>query len=106
MRLLDLRCRSFSLGCGIGYGYLHRIPTRPALPDASRADVGPVKDPAQDPAPTATPQPAADAGQRTIAAVLEIYFLRVILLLVDCRCARRAGSGGDDARLARRGSCG
>lgn len=20
----------FSLGCGIGYGYLHRIPTRPA----------------------------------------------------------------------------
>ncbi|XP_047424316.1 Golgi reassembly-stacking protein 1-like [Mugil cephalus] len=23
-----------SLGCGIGYGYLHRIPTRPAQPDA------------------------------------------------------------------------
>lgn len=22
----------FSLGCGIGYGYLHRIPTRPVQP--------------------------------------------------------------------------
>lgn len=26
----------FSLGCGIGYGYLHRIPTRAALPVSSR----------------------------------------------------------------------
>lgn len=25
-----------SLGCGIGYGYLHRIPTRAALPVSSR----------------------------------------------------------------------
>lgn len=24
---------NFSLGCGIGYGYLHRIPTRPAQPN-------------------------------------------------------------------------
>lgn len=23
----------FSLGCGIGYGYLHRIPTRPVQPN-------------------------------------------------------------------------
>ena len=25
----------FSLGCGIGYGYLHRIPTKPKNPDPS-----------------------------------------------------------------------
>ncbi|XP_034415462.1 Golgi reassembly-stacking protein 1-like isoform X2 [Cyclopterus lumpus] len=27
-----------SLGCGIGYGYLHRIPSRPALPQSSMID--------------------------------------------------------------------
>ncbi|TNN88308.1 Golgi reassembly-stacking protein 1 [Liparis tanakae] len=28
-----------NLGCGIGYGYLHRIPTRPALPQSSVIDM-------------------------------------------------------------------
>lgn len=28
-----------SLGCGIGYGYLHRIPTRPALPNTQNKNV-------------------------------------------------------------------
>lgn len=65
--LLDLRCLSFSLGCGIGYGYLHRIPTRPVLPVGSQADVGPVKDSTQDPAPTSSSQPAVDSGCHIIA---------------------------------------
>lgn len=29
----------FSLGCGIGYGYLHRIPTRPVQPNAQNKNV-------------------------------------------------------------------
>lgn len=29
----------FSLGCGIGYGYLHRIPTRPVLPNDQNQSV-------------------------------------------------------------------
>lgn len=29
----------FSLGCGIGYGYLHRIPTRPAQPNTENKHV-------------------------------------------------------------------
>ena len=29
----------FSLGCGIGYGYLHRIPTRPVQPNAENKSV-------------------------------------------------------------------
>ncbi len=30
---------NFSLGCGIGYGYLHRIPTRPAQPNTQNKHV-------------------------------------------------------------------
>uniref|UniRef100_A0AAQ4QMT4 PDZ GRASP-type domain-containing protein n=1 Tax=Gasterosteus aculeatus aculeatus TaxID=481459 RepID=A0AAQ4QMT4_GASAC len=31
---------TISLGCGIGYGYLHRIPTRPAPPQSTGTDDG------------------------------------------------------------------
>lgn len=50
-----------SLGCGIGYGYLHRIPTRPVLHAGCQADVGPVEDSAQDSTPTSPSQPAVDS---------------------------------------------
>lgn len=53
---------SFSLGCGIGYGYLHRIPTRPVLHTGCQSDVGPVEDSAQDSTPTSPSQPAVDSG--------------------------------------------
>lgn len=29
----------FSLGCGIGYGYLHRIPTRPIQPKSLNENI-------------------------------------------------------------------
>lgn len=34
---LKYLCSRFSLGCGIGYGYLHRIPAQPAAPTARPA---------------------------------------------------------------------
>ncbi|KAG7455505.1 hypothetical protein MATL_G00257460 [Megalops atlanticus] len=38
-----------SLGCGIGYGYLHRIPNRPVTPKTSKMHPSPL--PAESPAP-------------------------------------------------------
>ncbi|XP_019385725.1 PREDICTED: Golgi reassembly-stacking protein 1 [Crocodylus porosus] len=40
-----------SLGCGIGYGYLHRIPTQPALPKKKQESIPPSPLPSEDGAP-------------------------------------------------------
>lgn len=41
---------SFSLGCGIGYGYLHRIPTRPVQLDTQNKNQSMVTGGSQEPA--------------------------------------------------------
>lgn len=65
MSFLDLCFLLLSLGCGIGYGYLHRIPTRPVLPVGSQADVSSVSDSTRDSVPTTPLQPDAHSGSST-----------------------------------------
>lgn len=59
-----------SLGCGIGYGYLHRIPTRAAVPATPQSNNVPApKDSIEEPAVGDHSPPSVAASNPSISEV-------------------------------------
>ena len=71
---MPLQCACCSLGCGIGYGYLHRIPTRSTESNSPKAF-----SPSGSTSPVKAPVPGM--GFNEVTSVLDVVYLTVPVVM-------------------------